>query len=230
MISYDQSRISSSLVSNAVTTQEGQVLTVSGTALGALGPSARARVGLSTCETTLWRAATSVVCMRAAGLAISQHVSITAGGAAGSVSETVSYDALCQSTPAGLDAVTRRVNTRAAGGLLRLKGCDGSAAFGLMHERSMASRIGRSGSEATMWWSTSSMAAKAARGGLGSVCVAMTVGSRVVSETESVSYDIGGLSGLGRGNLGMGGAATVLGGGDRIDGHDGGAAGSIDSE
>ena len=64
-----------------------------------------------------------------------------------------------------------------------------------------------------MWWSTSSMAAKAARGGLGSVCVAMTVGSRVVSETESVSYDIGGLSGLGRGNLGMGGAATVLGGG-----------------
>jgi hypothetical protein len=129
------------------------------------------------------------------------------------VSETVSYDALCKSTPAGLDAVTRRVNTRAAGGLLRLKGCDGSAAFGLMHERSMASRIGRSGSEATMWWSTSSMAAKAARGGLGSVRVAMTVGSRVVSATECVSYDIGGLSGLGRGNLGMGGAATVLGGG-----------------
>jgi hypothetical protein len=212
-LTHDVPIVSASRTSNAVTTQEGQVLTVSGTALGALGPSARARVGLSTCETTLWRAATSVVCMRAAGLAISQHVSITAGGAGGSVSETVSYDALCQSTPAGLDAVTRRVNTRAAGGLLRLKGCEGSAAFGLMQERSMASRIGRSGSEATMWWSTSSMAAKAARGGLGSVRVAMTVGNRVVSATESVSYDIGGLSGLGRGNLGMGRAATVLGGG-----------------
>ena len=93
--------------------------------------------------------------MRAAGLAVSQSVSVTAGGAVGSVSETVSYDGLCQSTPAGPDAVTRRVNTGAGGGLLRLEGCDGSRAFGLMHERSMASRTGGSGSEATMWWSTS---------------------------------------------------------------------------
>ena len=55
------------------------------------------------------------------------------------------------------------------------------------------------------------MAAKAARGRLGSMRIAMTVGSSAVSATDSMSYDVVGLSGMGRANLGMGGAATVLG-------------------
>ena len=79
--------------------------------------------------------------------------------------------------------------------------------------RSVRTRVGRTSSEATVWMSTSSMMAKVARGRAGSLRVAMTAGMIAVSETNSMSYDGVGVSGLERGNLARGGALVVVGGG-----------------
>ncbi|MGB1593139.1 MAG: IPT/TIG domain-containing protein, partial [Promethearchaeia archaeon] len=179
-----------------------------GAGFGESGTSGAGRVGLSSCETTLWLASTSVVCMGVGGTRISQILLVTAGGAVGSVSEAMSYDVMCQTTQGHANMGT------SGGGQVRLTACEDSKMVGVLRGESFVMRVGLSSSESTIWMSTSSVAGKAARGHSRSATVGLTVGNRMGSVTSSMSHDRVAVSGLrAKANMARGEEVMVTGGG-----------------
>ena len=80
----------------------GKVVEVRGSGLGQVGRTAWARVGASSCEASIWRSESAVVCHVAVGTEGSGRVVLTAGaGGTGSVSEGWSYDSVAISGEAG---------------------------------------------------------------------------------------------------------------------------------
>ena len=74
---------------------------------------------------------------------------------------------------------------------------------------SVGARVGESGAEGSVWVSETSVVCRAGSGGAGSVGAGVTVGERVGSMSEGVSYETGRSSTVGAGNVGTAGGDSV---------------------
>ena len=80
--------------------------------------SGQGRAGQSGVQATVWVSDTSVVCTMSSGVDGSMALALTAGGSAGSMTETVSYDGGAVSSLAGTN------HGATAGGGLSVSGAD----------------------------------------------------------------------------------------------------------
>ena len=86
--------------------------------MGVCRSSGQGRAGLSGVQATVWVSDTSVGCTMSLGVDGSRAVALTAGGSAGSMTETLSYDGGALSSMAGTN------HGGAAGGGLSVSGAD----------------------------------------------------------------------------------------------------------
>ncbi|KAJ1479450.1 hypothetical protein T484DRAFT_1814225, partial [Baffinella frigidus] len=112
-----------------------------------------------------------------AGTITETRVVVTAGTGAGTITETVSYDATAPATVSNR-AITNIITILQLGGL-------GEADY------TGAARVGGSGCERTEWVSDEEVLCGAAAGVGATLRVAVTVGEKVGSVTEAVSYQSG---------------------------------------
>ena len=78
--------------SSNVATTVGWSVTVSGVSFGALDATPSSRLGLSSCMTSSWASATSVVCLPSGGQGVAHDNGMTVAAIVGTRTKTFSYD------------------------------------------------------------------------------------------------------------------------------------------
>jgi hypothetical protein len=196
-VSFDSGIVSVSLQRNRAGTGSASV-TVHGSGLGLVSLTAMGRMGQTGCEGTEWESETSVRCLVGHGSRETRRLTLTTGERGGSMSEAYSLDARSLS-------VMRRSNHGSTGtASVTVHGSSlGSAALTAM------GRMGQTGCEGTEWESETSVRCLVGHGARGTRRVAMTVGDRSGSMSETYSSDIVGAGMTSRGNRAGTGSALV---------------------
>lgn len=188
-------------------------MTVTGRGMGTRDVSVGVSGGGTGAEASVWVSETSTACMVGAGIKGSLSIGVTVGVAPGTVSEGLSYS---EPPVSGLG--------RGEG---EVRGGGSATVVGRFMGRwagSVAGRVGRSGAEASMWTSDSTVTCAVARGTDGSLSVMVTTGELVGSMTEALSYGAGTVSLTETTNVGGRSGALVTVQGTRLGGYDGSTA------
>lgn len=170
--------------------------------------TANARLSQTGCEATNWRSSTLLRCRPGAGTAATHSVIVTsAGGRYGSRSEGISFDVPDISEVINWNGPAVAASTE----LLTLSGMN----FGVF-STSVASRIGATHSENTVWTSMSALTALLVNGLVAPYdnsatanYIAVSVGERVGCSIDSFSYDKLRLRGFGPAEIATANAVTT---------------------
>eukprot|EP00961_Rhodomonas_salina_P228162 3083868-Rhodomonas_salina.1 len=190
-VSYNTPSMSLSNETNIRLTGSNSV-TVSGTSFATHLYSVGARSGMTAAEATSWHSDTTVSCLigrSLTGAGGSRALAITAQNVIGSVTELLSYNLVQVSSMArsNLPAMEQTAQTLAVSNLMPL-------------QSSVASRIGQTATQSTVWQSETTIVALTMTEGGRSLQVLLTTGSQTASMTSSVSFDRVTLSSVGISN------------------------------
>eukprot|EP00961_Rhodomonas_salina_P015006 201664-Rhodomonas_salina.1 len=146
--------------------------------LGGAGYTAKIRVGTSDCEQSRWVSETSVKCLAASGLSGTLRVGMTVGVRVSSMSEGATYDG-----PSKLElSILNRRSTEITSLTVMGSGLGAQTYSG-------EGRIEGTSCEGSGWASETSVMCRGAGGNQASAKMGITVGVRVGSLTEGMSFD-----------------------------------------
>ena len=137
--------------------------------------------GATACASTNWLSHTSLLCHTSQGLHGTASFSSTAGMASSSITEAFTYN-VQQVTGSYLANAPLRIHELRASAVVRGLNFGKTAASG-------QGRVGSSSAESSVWLSDSAVRCFCSRGVATSVTVALTVGERRNTNTETFSYD-----------------------------------------
>eukprot|EP00961_Rhodomonas_salina_P302802 3940985-Rhodomonas_salina.1 len=174
-------------------------VTVEGGLFGLRSVTQMGRHGHTACENTRWEADTSLRCMSGGGVRDTRRVSVTAGALVSSVTQAWSADV-------GSLSVMKRTNRAGTGSTsVTVHGSN----LGLGGVFTATTRIGHTSCEATDWEAETSIRCMISAGVRGTRRVALTVGERIGSVTQSWSHDVASMSTIRRSNRAATGSTSV---------------------
>eukprot|EP00961_Rhodomonas_salina_P246139 3325923-Rhodomonas_salina.1 len=152
-------------------------MTVKGTGFGTVGYSVTSALSSTAAESTTWHSNTAMLCKAATGTGGSLAAIISAGVVVGTVSEAASYDASAGSVLSAQNMPSSGAASSVSGVALGVRAVSLSAAHG-------STACG-----ATVWVAATSVVCQGGRHGGGSLLFKVTVGKRLGTVSEAVTWD-----------------------------------------